>query len=61
MITSDNAMLRGAVLFNVRGSDLGSTVEAAMQKLRSEEGLLPQDISWSGAGNTRTLCVESRP
>src|SRR5690606_6695866 len=31
MIVSDNAMLRGAVLFNVRERDLGSTVEDAMK------------------------------
>ncbi|WP_126243888.1 efflux RND transporter permease subunit [Chitinophaga rhizosphaerae] len=50
MITSDNAMLRGAVLFNVRGRDLGSTVEDAMKQLRSQEGLLPQGyyLEWSG-------------
>src|SRR3546814_20339690 len=29
MISSDNAMLRGAVLFNVRDRDLGRTVQAA--------------------------------
>src|SRR5688500_12261093 len=33
MIQSENAMLRGAVLFNVRDRDLGSTVEEAMQRL----------------------------
>ncbi len=50
MITSDNAMLRGAVLFNVRGRDLGSTVEDAMKQLRGQEGLLPQGyfLEWSG-------------
>lgn len=50
MITSDNAMLRGAVLFNVRGRDLGSTVEDAMKQLRSQDGLLPQGyyLEWSG-------------
>ena len=32
MITSENAMLRGAVLFNIRDRDLGSTVEEAIAK-----------------------------
>ena len=36
MITSENAMLRGAVLFNVRDRDLGSTVKEAVEKLNSE-------------------------
>ena len=31
MIDSENAMLRGTVLFNVRDRDLGSTVEEARQ------------------------------
>ncbi|SMB83566.1 heavy metal efflux pump, CzcA family [Hymenobacter roseosalivarius DSM 11622] len=50
MISSENAQLRGAVLFNVRGRDLGSTVDAAMQKLQSLESKLPQGyyLEWSG-------------
>ncbi|GAA3954996.1 efflux RND transporter permease subunit [Hymenobacter algoricola] len=50
MISSENAQLRGAVLFNVRGRDLGSTVDAAMQKLQSLEKKLPQGyyLEWSG-------------
>ena len=50
MISSENAQLRGAVLFNVRGRDLGSTVDAAMQKLQSLESRLPQGyyLEWSG-------------
>jgi Cu(I)/Ag(I) efflux system membrane protein CusA/SilA len=50
MITSENAMLRGAVLFNVRDRDLGSTVEAAMAALNEQGGLLPPGyyIEWSG-------------
>ncbi|MBO3272083.1 efflux RND transporter permease subunit [Hymenobacter defluvii] len=50
MINSENAQLRGAVLFNVRGRDLGSTVDAAMQKLQSLENKLPQGyyLEWSG-------------
>ncbi|GAA4024773.1 hypothetical protein GCM10022409_05950 [Hymenobacter glaciei] len=50
MISSENAQLRGAVLFNVRGRDLGSTVNDAMQKLQSLEKQLPQGyyLEWSG-------------
>jgi copper/silver efflux system protein len=50
MITSENAMLRGAVLFNVRDRDLGSTVEEAIQKLNAEMGVLPNGyyLEWSG-------------
>ncbi len=35
MINSENALLRGTVLFNVRGRDLGSTVQEAQQKLNA--------------------------
>ena len=50
MITSENALLRGAVLFNVRDRDLGSTVEEAIQKLNAEMGTLPSGyyFEWSG-------------
>jgi copper/silver efflux system protein len=50
MITSENAMLRGAVLFNVRDRDLGSTVKEAMEKLNHEMGVLPNGyyLEWSG-------------
>jgi Cu(I)/Ag(I) efflux system membrane protein CusA/SilA len=50
MITSENAMLRGAVLFNVRDRDLGSTVKEAMEKINSQPELLPQGyyLEWSG-------------
>ncbi len=50
MINSENAMLRGAVLFNVRDRDLGSTVEDAIQQLNREDGLLPEGyfLEWSG-------------
>jgi len=43
-------MLRGAVLFNVRDRDLGSTVEAAMAALNQQMGVLPAGyyIEWSG-------------
>lgn len=50
MINSENALLRGAVLFNVRDRDLGSTVEEAMEKLNKQKGILPPGyfIEWSG-------------
>lgn len=50
MITSENAMLRGAVLFNVRDRDLGSTVAEAIEKLNHEMGILPEGyyLEWSG-------------
>lgn len=50
MITSENAMLRGAVLFNVRDRDLGSTVSEAIEKLNQEMGVLPNGyyLEWSG-------------
>lgn len=50
MIVSDNALLRGAVLFNVRDRDLGSTVEAAIEKVNAELGPLPKGyfLEWSG-------------
>ncbi len=50
MIISENAMLRGAVLFNVRDRDLGSTVKEAMEKFNSKMGALPNGyyLEWSG-------------
>lgn len=50
MITSENAMLRGAVLFNVRGRDLGSTVKEAIHKMSQAKGILPAGyyLEWSG-------------
>lgn len=50
MINSENAMLRGAVLFNVRDRDLGSTVKEAIDKLNQEMGVLPNGyyLEWSG-------------
>ncbi len=49
MISSDNGILRGAVLFNVRDRDLGTTVEDAIQKI-SAELKLPAGyfLEWSG-------------
>jgi len=50
MIVSDNALLRGAVLFNVRDRDLGSTVQQAMETLEGNLGTLPKGyfLEWSG-------------
>ncbi|KMQ70453.1 efflux RND transporter permease subunit [Chryseobacterium koreense] len=50
MINSENAMLRGTVLFNVRDRDLGSTVEEARQKLDAMVTKMPKGyfVEWSG-------------
>jgi Cu(I)/Ag(I) efflux system membrane protein CusA/SilA len=50
MIVSENALLRGAVLFNVRDRDLGSTVQEAMKALNNGMGTLPNGyyLEWSG-------------
>lgn len=50
MITSENAMLRGTLLFNVRERDLGSTVNDAKKKLENVIKKLPKGyfLTWSG-------------
>ncbi len=50
MINSENAMLRGTVLFNVRERDLGSTVNEAQEKLNRMITKLPKGyfLEWSG-------------
>jgi len=50
MINSENALLRGTVLFNVRERDLGSTVQEAQQKLDLMMSKMPKGyfIEWSG-------------
>lgn len=50
MINSENAMLRGTVLFNVRDRDLGSTVEEAQAKLNNMVNKMPKGyfVEWSG-------------
>jgi Cu(I)/Ag(I) efflux system membrane protein CusA/SilA len=50
MINSENAQLRGAVLFNVRDRDLGSTVQEAIEKINSEVTGIPDGyyLEWSG-------------
>ena len=49
MITSENAILRGAVMFNVRDRDLGTTVQEAIGKI-NEQLKLPNGyfVEWSG-------------
>src|SRR5450631_812196 len=50
MINSENALLRGTILFNVRDRDLGSTVAEAQQKLNASLTQLPKGyfLEWSG-------------
>jgi len=50
MINSENALLRGTVLFNVRERDLGSTVKEAQVRLDKMLAKLPKGyfLEWSG-------------
>jgi Cu(I)/Ag(I) efflux system membrane protein CusA/SilA len=50
MINSENAMLRGTVLFNVRDRDLGSTVTEAQAQLNRMISKMPKGyyVEWSG-------------
>ncbi len=50
MISSENAMLRGTLLFNVRERDLGSTVNDAKKRLEEAVKKLPKGyfLNWSG-------------
>jgi Cu(I)/Ag(I) efflux system membrane protein CusA/SilA len=50
MINSENALLRGTVLFNVRDRDLGGTVKEAQDRLDKLMTKLPKGyfIEWSG-------------
>jgi Cu(I)/Ag(I) efflux system membrane protein CusA/SilA len=50
MINSENAMLRGTVLFNVRGRDMGSVVAEAKEKISARFSSLPKGyyLQWSG-------------
>lgn len=64
MINSENALLRGTVLFNVRERDLGSTVTEAQEKLNKMMIKLPKGyfLEWSGQWEnqiraTRTLTL----
>jgi Cu(I)/Ag(I) efflux system membrane protein CusA/SilA len=50
MINSENAMLRGTVLFNVRGRDLGGTVDECKKRLEQLISKRPKGyyLEWSG-------------
>lgn len=50
MINSEDAMLRGTVLFNIRGRDMGSVVRDAKKKIEQDFKQLPKGyyINWSG-------------
>jgi Cu(I)/Ag(I) efflux system membrane protein CusA/SilA len=50
MINSENALLRGTVLFNVRDRDLAGTVQEAQKRLNTLLTKLPKGyyIDWSG-------------
>ncbi|WP_242929582.1 efflux RND transporter permease subunit, partial [Pontibacter vulgaris] len=50
MINSENAMLRGTVLFNVRGRDMGSVVNEAKKRIDEAFEKMPQGyfVEWSG-------------
>jgi Cu(I)/Ag(I) efflux system membrane protein CusA/SilA len=50
MINSENALLRGTVLFNVRGRDMGSVVSDAKERIEEAFDKLPTGyfIEWSG-------------
>ncbi len=61
MINSENAMLRGTVLFNVRGRDMGSVVSDAKKKIEQDFKQLPKGyyINWSGQYESKVR-AESR-
>jgi Cu(I)/Ag(I) efflux system membrane protein CusA/SilA len=64
MINSEDALLKGTVLFNVRDRDLGSTVKEAQEKLNEAIQQMPKGyyFEWSGQWenqirSTRTLLM----
>ncbi|WP_242916478.1 efflux RND transporter permease subunit [Pontibacter liquoris] len=61
MINSENAQLRGAVLFNVRDRDLGSTVKEAMEKISKEVTGLPNGyyLEWSGQWENQVRATQT--
>ncbi|MFD2247751.1 efflux RND transporter permease subunit [Pontibacter ruber] len=61
MITSENAQLRGAVLFNVRDRDLGSTVKEAMEKISNEVTGIPNGyyLEWSGQWENQVRATQT--
>lgn len=60
MISSENAMLRGTVLFNVRGRDMGSVVKDAKTKIENNFKNLPKGyyINWSGQYESKIRAEE---
>jgi Cu(I)/Ag(I) efflux system membrane protein CusA/SilA len=50
MINSEDAMLRGTLLFNIRDRDMGSTVSEAKERIEETVRKLPQGyfVEWSG-------------
>jgi len=52
MISSENGLLRGTVLLNVRGRDVGSFVDEAKDLIRRQVQM-PLVITSSGAASTR--------
>ncbi|MBI3503182.1 MAG: efflux RND transporter permease subunit [Bacteroidetes bacterium] len=61
MIQSENSLLRGTVLFNVRGRDLGSTVTDAQKKIDETIKKLPKGyfIDWSGQWENEIRAVNT--
>ena len=61
MINSENAQLRGAVLFNVRDRDMGSTVQEAIQKINSEVTGIPDGyyLEWSGSWENQVRATKT--
>ena len=61
MINSENAQLRGAVLFNVRDRDLGSTVQEAMEKINEGVTGLPEGyyLEWSGQWENQVRATQT--
>jgi Cu(I)/Ag(I) efflux system membrane protein CusA/SilA len=58
MINSENAMLRGSVLFNVRDRDLGSTVKEAQDKLNAMMTKMPKGyygMEWAMENQIRAI------
>lgn len=61
MINSEDAQLRGAVLFNVRERDLGSTVEEAMEKINTSITGIPEGyyLEWSGQWENQVRATQT--
>ncbi len=61
MINSENAQLRGAVLFNVRDRDLGGTVKEAMDKINAEIKGIPEGyyLEWSGQWENQVRATQT--